>query len=568
MKGPKLSSQLFKETRGAVSLRIDRGSALLEGRVPTWEEKIRLGYRAVSLGTRGVVNDIEVDGVPPESLAAPEVRDSRLEGKSYDVAVIGGGVIGCAIARELSKWDLRTVLLEKEYDLAVHTSSRNDGMIHDGFAAKPGTAKARYNVRGNRAWEGLASELGIEFRRPGSLVIFSSRTMAALYPLMAARAAENGVDGYEAWSRKRLLAEEPHVCDGQHGAMFLPSAGILSPYKATVALAESAVANGVEVVLDCATLGFEREGGRITAVRTNRGSFRAGAVVNAAGNWADVVAGMADDRFFSLHQRRGVDLILDANVGRYQRHIMSMPSIFQVKEKTKGGGLVLTLEGNILVGPTAEEAPGRENYATHPADLRTLERHLKVNRKLSQSQAITYFAGVRPCTYEEDFVVGRSERVANLVHAAGIQSPGLASAPAIAEDVARDAIAILREAREVRPNARFVARREAPPELKRMPFEARAALIAKNPSYGRIVCRCEEISEGEILDALSSPVPVSALDAVKRRARAGMGRCHGGFCTPRAIEIIAAARGIPMTAVTKKGEGSELLARETKGGSR
>ena len=436
-------------------------------------------------------------------------------------------------------------------------------------------------MRGNRLWEPLAAELGIEFARPGSLFLFRSPAARALYPVMAARAKENRVDGWELWSKKRVRAEEPWVTSLQHGAFFLPSAGVLSPYKATVALAESAMANGVRVALETAVVAVETEDGRVRHVRSNRGRFAVKVLVNAAGIWADLVAGMANDRFFSLHPRRGVDIILDRASGAFQKHIMAMPSLLQGREVTKGGGLIHTIEGNILVGPTAREAPGREDYSTSQAELRELDRHIKLNRRLSPSMLITYFAGVRACTWEEDFIVGPSETVRNLVHAAGIQSPGLAAAPAIAEDVARYALDILRAAESVSPNLRFMAKRRPQPALAALPLEERAALIARDASYARIVCRCEEVSEGEIREAIrpkaagegrsaggaegsDARLPATSLDAVKRRTRAGMGRCHGGFCTPRVMGIVAAELGVPATAVTLKGRGSWIVASETK----
>ncbi len=565
----KLRKGLRKRAGDAVDAREDRGSIVLEGRADSWQEKMELGWYAAGAGFKGVVNDIAVKGLEWAGREAPAPSDPTtgdrpLEGGCFDVAIVGGGVIGCAIARELATWRISTVLLEKEEDVAVHTSSRNDGMIHDGFAAKPGTLKAKYNVLGNRLWEPLARELGLDFERPGSLIVFRSAAVAALYPVLAARAKKNGVDGWEYWSPRRLRAEEPNITGDQKGGFFLPSAGIISPYKATAALAESAAINGARIVLNACATGFEREHGRVVRVLSTQGDFRVGAVVNAAGNWADVVASWADDRFFSLHQRRGVDMILDETTGRLQNHILGMPALTQSKARTKGGGLVKTVEGNILVGPTASEAPGREAYDTHPAELRELEKHFRINRRLSPSMAITYFAGVRPCTYEEDFVVERSARVANLVHAAGIQSPGLASAPAIAAEVARLAVEILEETKKVLPNESFTAVRDAPIELKRLPLEERARAIAKNPSYGRIVCRCEEVSEGEIRDALRSAVPARNLDAVKRRTRSGMGRCHGGFCTPRVMEIVADELGIGLDEVTKKGAGSRIVLGETK----
>ncbi len=574
MKLDKLRSALRKRFGDGVEAREDRGSIVLEGQLPSWEARLEAGSRAVGAGSRGVVNDIVADDcawAASERLDSPrdpgrDEGEKGLEGLSFDVAVIGGGVVGCAVARELAKWRVSTILLEKEEDVAFHASSRNDGMIHDGFAARPGSLKAKFNILGNRLWEALAWELGIEFRRPGSIVLFRNAATQALYPAFAARAAMNHVDGWEYWSPRRVRAEEPNVCDGQHGAFFLPSAGVISPYRATVALAESAVMNGVRVELGTCVKGFEKEGDRIARVRTDRGDFRASVVVNAAGNWADVVASFADDRFFSLHQRRGTDMILDSQAGGLQRHIMAMPSIMQAKSTTKGGGLVTTVEGNILVGPTATELPGRESYATSTSELRTLERHFRINRRLLPSMAITYFAGVRACTWEEDFIIERSRRVANLVHAAGIQSPGLASAPAIAEEVARISLDVLCATMKVSPNASFVAVRDAPLELRRLSLEERAKAVSRNPSYGRIVCRCEEVSEGEIRDAMKSPLPVRSLDAVKRRARPGMGRCHGGFCTPRVMEIVADELGIGIDEVTKKGPGSRIAVGMTKSG--
>lgn len=232
-----------------------RGSIVLDGEVQSYQLKVELGWAAAGFGFRSVVNDISVPGAPDEKLERPAVSDGLIEGESFDVVVIGGGVVGSAIARELSRWDLSVALLEKEGDVAVHTSSRNDGMIHDGFAAKPGSKKAAYNVRGNRLWEPLCGQLGLEFRRPGSLILFGSALSAAAYPVMADRARRNGVDGWEFWSRARVAAEEPNIVGDQHGAFFLPSAGVLSPYKATVALAESAMMNGVSVVLGAACSG-------------------------------------------------------------------------------------------------------------------------------------------------------------------------------------------------------------------------------------------------------------------------------------------------------------------------
>ena len=559
-----IEQRIFKRIGTRITVARQHDSVLLEGQVASWEQKIQAGWTAAGQGYHSVINRIGVAGLADELLASPQLQDTLLEGRSFDVAIVGGGIIGTAIARELSRQQLSVVLLEKEYDVAVHTSSRNDGMIHDGFAARPGTKKALYNVRGNRLWEPICRELKLEFHRPGSLIVFRSALSPLVYPVMAARARANAVDGWEFWSKARLKAEEPNICDQQHGAFFLPSAGVLSPYKACVALAEQAALNGVELVLNCCVRGFEKEGNRLGRVCTNRGNFRAGVVVNAAGNWADVLAELAGDVFFSLHQRRGTELILDSNTKSLQRHILGMPRLLQIRAKTKGGGLVPTVEGNILVGPTAREAPGREDYSSNPEEVRELERHLRINRKLSLAQVITYFSGVRPCTYDEDFIVEKSRRVTNLVHAAGIQSPGLASAPAIAEDVAALVLELAARFTAVRPSENWRTPATAVYDLKHTDLAQREALITANPAYGRIVCRCEEVSEGEIRDALRRPLPVDSLDAVKRRTRAGMGRCHGGFCTPRVMQILADELQVDEAALRRKGPGSELCAGHTK----
>jgi glycerol-3-phosphate dehydrogenase len=395
--------------------------------------------------------------------------------------------------------------------------------------------------------------------------------MRLLVPVFHYRCRQNGVEGVRYMSPSEVRSREPYVTDDQHGAFFFPTTGQLSPYQLTLAYAENAVSNGAEIFLRTGVSGFEMErsprgGERIARVQTNRGTLLAGIVVNAAGTWSDVVADLAGDRFFSIHGRKGVDALLDITTGRYQSTVMALIRFAHLTSKTKGGGVVPTVEGNLLVGPTAAETPYREDYSTSAEDIEDLLTRFGVNKMIGKSDIITYFAGVRACTYEEDFVIEPSTRVENLIHAAGIQSPGIASAPAIAEDVAE----MCRESaerfvKEVQPNPRFDPVRKGPVRLKQMRDEERAALIRRNPSYGRIVCRCEEISEGEIRDALRAPLPVNTLDGIKRRTRGGMGRCQGGFCTPRVMEIYREETGLELTEITKKGLGSRILYRSTKG---
>lgn len=545
-----------------------RSSIVLEGEVDSWQEYIAAGYAAAGKGYKGVVNDLRVPGLEPLKEYLPPGRGGALAGKSYDVVIIGGGVIGCAVARELTRWDLRVALLEKEDDVAKQTSSRNNGMIHPGLAAPTGSKKHSYNIRGNRMYTQVSQELGFEFNRCGSVVMLEKSYYRLALPYVRHKALKKGVDGLEILSRQEVSRREPNATDRQRGGIFLPSTGVVAPYMVTVAYAENAVENGAEVHLNTAVLGFEMEGDRIVGVRTNQGVLRARVVINAAGVWADKIAGYANDRFFSIHGRKGTIAIVDKALGSTQSAVLAMPQL-GVNTHTKGGGLNPTVEGNLLLGPTAIEVPQREDWSTTAGEMELLlSRHLSLNRRLRPRDIITYFAGVRACTFEEDFIIEPSEYVANLVHAAGIQSPGLASAPAIAEDVAAMTVEILKKTREVKRNPAFNPVRRLTPQLAKLSLAERAEVIRKNPAYGKIVCRCEVISEGEIVAAIHSPVPAATVDAVKRRVRAGMGRCQGGFCTPALLEIVARETSRSPGDVTKGRPGSRMLAEETKAGGK
>ena len=302
-------------------------------------------------------------------------------------------------------------------------------------------------------------------------------------------------------------------------------------------------------------------------MQTNRGEIKALLIINAAGVWADKIAAYANDRFFSIHPRHGVTAVLDKKVGCLQRHPLGMfRSGWSGGAKTKGGGLVPTKDGNLLAGPTAIEKPGREDYSTSMAELQHLfDFHLRINRRLKPEDVINYFAGTRACTFEEDFIIEPSEYITNLIHVAGIQSPGLTASPAIARDVAEKAVKLLSRELAVKPNPHFNPRRQGAPELSELTLTERARLIKENPRYGRVVCRCEGISEGEIVTAIHGSLPTCTLDGIKRRRRPGMGRCQGGFCTPRLLDIITREAKIPITDVEKKGDGSELVLGLTKG---
>lgn len=556
----KVQKALIRKGFKEVYARQWRQSVILEGEMDDWKQIVKAGKAAAKFGYKGVVNEIKLKGYTAPPLRVPDVQDGALEGKRPDVMIIGGGVIGCSIARELTKYQLNVLLVDKESDVAMQASSRNDGMIHPGIASHPGTLRGEMNVRGNAMYTKICKDLSIPFERWSNLILYSDRFFGfASSFVFAEREKKLGIEGRKI-SLEKLREIEPNITDKAIGAFEFPSSGVLSPYKLTVAFAENAVENGAKVSLDTIVTGITVEGGKITAVKTNRGTVRPKAVINASGTFSDKIAEMADDRFFTIHPRKGHLAILDKKQGPLVQRSMGLIGLSQAFSDTKGGGVMRTIDGNVLVGPDAFEQPYREDFSTKRENVDAmLNKHLPLIKGFSKADVITYFAGVRAATYEEEFIVEGSERVENLIHAAGIQSPGLASAPAIAEDITKITVERLSKVMEVKKNDSFNPRRRVTPVMAKLSLEEKQAAIAANPDYGIVVCRCEGISRGEIIDAINSPVPATSIDAIKRRVRPGMGRCQGGFCMPLVTGIICEQTGMKPSEVTKSGEGSELL---------
>lgn len=567
-KASSLERSLARRLNRDISCTEKNGALVLEGNVRTWDGVVSAGKKGAKLGYRGVVNRLTSDGHHPPATGprAPGIRDATLHGQHMDVLVIGGGVVGAAILRELARWEIRACLIEKEADLAMHQSGRNAGMVHPALVPSPGSRKALFNSLGNAMFPSIAEELRVPFRYNGMMIIVKSLFHGIAYPFLAERARRNRAGEIEFLTLGKLRSMEPNVRGNVGGAFFMPQSGIVDPFMLTIALAENAVENGATVHLNTMAESIVVEEGRISAVVTNRGTVHPRVVVNAAGLWADTVAEAAGDRFFTIHPRHGEMLILDKKKGNLATSALSMVDIIQqAQTDTKGGGVIPTVDGNILIGPDAVELPHREEYVTTARRTDSLiEKQQRFMTGILASDVITYFTGARAATYEEDFIIERSERVPNLVHAAGIQSPGLTSAPAIAREVASHCVDALRETTDVRPNPRFNPRRNVPPDFGSLPFEERQRIIKANPDYGRVVCRCEVVTAGEIRAALRSPIPPTTLDGLKRRVRTGMGRCQGGFCTPAVLDIMCEELGVTPDQVTKKGGGSSLVSDPTR----
>ena len=481
----------------------------------------------------------------PERVAVPQLPPQA------DVVVIGGGVVGCAIARELSRYSLTVVLLESAPDVAMGTSKANSGILHAGFDAEPGSWKARLNVRGAQLYREISEDLGIPRRRVGSLVVALDEAQRDTLEALRYRGIENGLTGLALWGRDEVLAHEPNLSPDVVGALWAPTAAIVCPFSATIAFAENAIRNGAHIVTGCAVTGIEVVDGRTTAVETTRGRIETHFVVNAAGVHSGEVARMAGDDSFAITPRRGEYILLDHSVGDLVNSV-----VFPTPTKVSKGILVApTVHGNVFIGPNAHDVGNLEDHETTGSGFNEIiSGARRLLPKLPLANAITEFAGVRAVA-GKDFIIGPSPVVRGLVHAAGIQSPGLTSAPAIAETV----VEFLGEAGlKLPPNAAFLPINPVRPKFADLSASERAKLIDTNPLHGRIICRCESITEGEIVAAIRAPCGARTMDGVKRRVRAGMGRCQGGFCGPRVTAILARELGIPVTAVRKDSANSWL----------
>ena len=471
--------------------------------------------------------------------------------KNYDVCVIGAGVVGCAVARELSRYDLSVCVLEKEEDVCSGTSKANSGIVHAGHDAIPGSVKARMNVRGAELIRQLSKTLDFNYKQNGSIVLcFSEEGLPALRELLE-RGKKNGVEGLKIISGDEARRLEPALSDKVVAALFAPTGGIVCPFGMTIAFAENAAENGVEFSFLTKVEKIEKQNGGYL-IGTNRGDFAAKYVVNAAGVYADAIHNAVSDEKISIVARRGEYVLFDREVGE-----LVSRTVFQLPDEMGKGVLVTpTAHGNLLVGPSAEDVGDKEDTeTTAEGTAKIKERALMSVPGVPYRSVITGFSGLRAHEENGDFIIGEATGAEGFFDAAGIESPGLTSAPAIGEYLA----GLIAEKSGAAKKENFVETRRAIPEVAKLPAEERSRLIKERPDYGRIVCRCESISEGEIVDAIRRKPGAVSLDGIKRRVRQGMGRCQAGFCTPLAMEILSRELGIPMEQVRKNRPGSEQI---------
>ena len=471
----------------------------------------------------------------------------------YDVAIIGAGVIGSAIARELSRYQANVCVIEREEDVCDGTSKANSAIIHAGFDAAPGSLKAKLNVRGNEMMDALSKDLDIPFKRNGSLVVCTKDQDRSGLDALLEKGAKNGVPGLRILEREELLQMEPNLSDDVTCGLYAPTGGIVCPFGLTFALAENAAKNGVQFRFDTKVTGLHPldGGGAGWAVETDHGTLETRCIVNAAGVYADTLHNMADAAHpMTITARRGDYFLLDHAAGQHVRH-----TVFQLPGKYGKGVLVTpTVHGNLLVGPTAIDVDDKEATATTAAGLDEVrEKSGLAVKDIPLRQTITSFAGLRAHEARHDFFIG--EIAPGFVDCAAIESPGLSSAPAIGVMVAD----IVRGSLHLHNKPDFDPTRRGILDPKALDLAARAELIRQNPAYGQIICRCESVTEGEIIDAIRRTPGARSLDGVKRRTRAGMGRCQAGFCSPRVMEILARELGVPQSEITKSGGASKII---------
>lgn len=477
-----------------------------------------------------------------------------------DIIVIGAGVTGCGIARELARYDWKVTVLERASDVCEGTSKANSGIAHAGFDALPGTMKAKLNVEGNQMMEALSKELDFPFKRNGSLVLcFDEEDRPKLQKLLE-QGQKNGVKELRIIEREELKGLEPNISDNAVAALYAPTGGIVCPFNLTIALAENAAVNGVEFRLNTEVQKIEKipEGYRVI---TDQGVLESRIVINAAGVYADRFHNMVSEKKLQIIPRKGEYCLMDKKVGNFVTR-----TIFQLPTKYGKGVLVTpTVHGNLLAGPTAVDIDDYEGVNTTREGMEDLMKRAGLSVEgLPSRQVITSFAGLRAhaVTEQGDFVIGQAEDAPGFFDAAGIESPGLTCAPSLGRYLTAQVLEYLPAAEK----KDFIATRKGIPSMALASQEEKQRLIQENPLYADVVCRCELVTEGEIMDAIHRPLGATTLDGVKRRTRAGMGRCQAGFCSPRTVEILARELGKDMAEIGKNDEGSEFLTGYNKDG--
>jgi glycerol-3-phosphate dehydrogenase len=474
-----------------------------------------------------------------------------------DLVIIGGGICGCSLLYELSRYKISALLLEKENDVACGATKANSAIVHAGYDPEPGTGMARFNVAGNAIIEKLSADLDIPYKKIGSLVVGFDETDRKSIEKLLEKGNKNGVPDLKIISGEELFRLEPNLSRDIVCALYAPSAGIVSSWELALVQAECAVQGGARVELDCEAKAVKKEGDAFI-VTTNKGDYKTRYVVNAAGVYSDTVSQMVESKYFTITPKSGEYFILDTTeAGLVNTVVFPCPS-----RLGKGVLVSPTVHGNVIVGPDSKDF-AKDDYSTTAAGLDYVRGNaLRCIPSINFRASIRNFSGIRADAGLEDFIVGESKETPGFFNMAGIKSPGLTSSPAIAKEIVK---LLHGKGLSDEPNPNFVAKRRVT-RFKELAETEKSKVIRENPLYGTIVCRCQTVTEGEIVDALNRPLPPRSVDALKRRCTPGMGRCQGGFCSPKVLALIAKHFNVQPEEVPKDRKGMYIVTGETKRG--
>lgn len=477
----------------------------------------------------------------------------------FDVIIIGSGVSGSSVARELSRYSGKFAVLDKGAECCTGTSKANSGIVHGGYDAMPGSLMAKLNVIGNKMMEDLSKELDFPFKRTGSIVVCSRKEDIEKLHALKRRGEENGVSGLEVLNRDELLKTEPNLGDEIEAGLLCRSAGIVCPFNLNIALAENAYTNGIEFYFNIEVKDIVKRDYGYDLI-TNNGVFKTKAVVNAAGVYADKLHNMVSENKIHITPRRGTYLLLDKKAGGIINH-----TIFQLPTETGKGVLTTpTVDGNILLGPTATDISDKEDTETTKVEMDKIFNDTQnLIKNLPYNLVITSFSGLRAHEDGHEFIIGEANDAEGFFDAAGIESPGLTASPALGKMIAD----MIEEKYKFPVNENFNGKRKGISFTREMTFEEHSEKIKENPMYGNLICRCEKVTEAEIVDAIKRPLGARSVDGVKRRTRALAGRCQGGFCTARIIDIMARELNVDKREVLKDNITSNYVTGYTKGGN-
>ncbi len=573
--------QMLKEKFPSLDLHVREsdtrpGIVFISGECESWEQLVLVGQTVTKVeGVVNAVSDMTVkDLVIPKKDYTPFVERGREIGviDEADVVIVGLGIVGCAIARWLSKYDMKIIAVDMGEDVATGASKANNGGVHMAGAVKPGTVKAERSVRGNKMYDQLAKELNFAFERPGMLHAVTEATdemLQGIYAPFLIAVMNNDLTPRMINGEEAMQLEPGYAEQGIRpvAATFLPAQGIVHPYEVAVHLIENAANNGVKVMFNCTVGDVLVEDGQVTGVVTEKGIIKTRYIINSAGVYGDEIAEMAGDRFFTIHARRGTLAVFDKSKKPKYRRMSGVFDPGYLKRKnveSKGGGMGYTPSHNILIGPSAYEQPDKEDVETTKKDL-DYSMSRNQDPDITEADIIRIFAGTRPADFKEDFIIEMSPVVHGMLTAGAIQSPGVGSSPAVAERIEE---ILLADAEKTWHPLKVKEDWDPilPPKVhfNELSREEQDALIKERPEYGHVICRCETITEGEIIDAIRSPVVPTTIDAIKRRTRAGMGRCQGGFCQARVLEILARELGKDWVEINLKGRGSNVLEKKNR----